>query len=299
MNSIITQSLNSIHAFYCCGLGVLFCDCLRLMECMHSLNNLVYDTLFLYLQVKEALAVTRGDLDEAERIAAEDRVAISGVDEDTEEATPVCKKQKKAIEDPVLVEMRKKFADAQATLTTVNNALTKAEPVTERTAFMDWVRQVCKNVSDDQFTEFQTAFIQMQTRWKMNDKQQQMSQMSSCTSSSSHTGPSPTPESGIWQPMPSQWRMPPPHQDASPRQSQSCEYMQAYMQQPVNPTTCQSQQCSTALPSKPPGRISAAMPVPRPSSAPAASTAGVCQAFSSALLNIHDEQQENVTDYDI
>ena len=156
------------------------------MECMHSLNNLVYDTLFLYLQVKEALAVTCGDLDEAERIAAEDRVAISGVDEDTEEATPVCKKQKKAIEDPVLVEMRKKFADAQATLTTVNNALTKAEPVTECTAFMDWVRQVCKNVSDDQFTEFQTAFIQMQTRWKMNDKQQQMSQMSSCTSSSSH-----------------------------------------------------------------------------------------------------------------
>ena len=41
------------------------------------------------------------------------------------------------------------------------------------------------------------------------------------------------------------------------------------------------------------------MPVPRPSSAPAASIAGVSQAFSSALLNIHDEQQENATDYDI
>lgn len=48
-----------------------------------------------------------------------------------------------------------------------------------------------------------------------------------------------------------------------------------------------------------PEEISAAMPVPRPSSAPAASIAGVSQAFSSALLNIHDEQQENVTDYDI
>ena len=76
----------------------------------------------------------------------------------------------KAAEDPVLVEMRKKFADAQAALMSVNNALTTAEPVTDRTAFVDRVHKVCKNVSDDQFTEFQTTFIQMQTKWKMNDK---------------------------------------------------------------------------------------------------------------------------------
>ncbi|CAC5372762.1 unnamed protein product [Mytilus coruscus] len=130
--------------------------------------------------VQEALAVARGDLDEAERIAAEDRLAIISADESIEEGQntdadvpiPKTKKQKKAIDDPILEEVRKQFTEAQEDLRSVKSALSVAEPVTERTTFLDWVREVCKNVSDDQFCEFQTSFIQLQNRWKQQRKQQ-------------------------------------------------------------------------------------------------------------------------------
>ena len=38
--------------------------------------------------MKQALAVSKGDLDEAERIAAEDRIAIMDADEDPIEGQP-------------------------------------------------------------------------------------------------------------------------------------------------------------------------------------------------------------------
>ncbi|CAC5356032.1 unnamed protein product [Mytilus coruscus] len=190
--------------------------------------------------VQEALSVSRGDLDEAERKAAEDRLAIISADESIEEGQntdadvpiPKTKKQKKAIDDPILKEVRKQFAEAQEDLRSVKSALSVAEPVTEKTTFLDWVREVCKNVSDDQFCEFQTSFIQLQNRWKQQRKQQTFS------NSFTASGPSGI-RSSCFQPMPSLWRMPPPHlQEVSPWQSQSPEYMQSYMQQTcVNPTT--------------------------------------------------------------
>ncbi|CAC5356034.1 unnamed protein product [Mytilus coruscus] len=133
--------------------------------------------------VQEALSVARGDLDEAERKAAEDRLAIISADESIEEGQntdadvpiPKTKKQKKAIDDPILKEVRKQFAEAQEDLRSVKSALSVAEPVTEKTTFLDWVREVCKNVSDDQFCEFQTSFIQLQNRWKQQRKQQTFS----------------------------------------------------------------------------------------------------------------------------
>lgn len=123
------------------------------------------------MQVQEALAVARGDLDEAERIAAEDRLAIISADESIEGQTtdadvpiPKTKKQKKTIEDPIIGEVRKQFAEAQEDLRSVKSALSVAEPVSERTTFLDRVREVCKNMSDDQFCEFQTK--QMETTEK-------------------------------------------------------------------------------------------------------------------------------------
>ncbi|VDH90222.1 Hypothetical predicted protein [Mytilus galloprovincialis] len=164
----------------------------------------------------EALAVARGDLDEAEHEEAE-----------------------KTIEDPIIGEVRKQFAEAQEDLRSVKSALSVAEPVSERTTFLDWVREVCKNVSDDQFCEFQTSFIQLQNRWKQQ-KKQQTSPVNTSTSFTA-SGPSGI-RSSCFQPMPSLWRMPPPHlQEVSPWQSQSPEYMQSYMQQTcLNPTTSTS-----------------------------------------------------------
>ncbi|CAG2241327.1 unnamed protein product [Mytilus edulis] len=197
--------------------------------------------------VQEALAVARGDLDEAERIAAEDRLAIISADESIEEGQttdadvpiPKTKKQKKTIEDPIIGEVRKQFAEAQEDLRSVKSALSVAEPVSERTTFLDWVREVCKNVSDDQFCEFQTSFIQLQNRWKQQKKQQTSPVITS--NSFTASGPSGI-RSSCFQPMPSLWRMPPPHlQEVSPWQSQSPEYMQSYMQQTfLNPTTSTS-----------------------------------------------------------
>lgn len=185
-------------------------------------------TWFMHLQVKEALALAKGDLDEAERISAEDKLAISEADENpsTEEEPATKSKPKKDVEDSILVDIRKKFADAQAELASVRNSLATAEPATERTAFCDWVREVCKNASDDQFVEFQTNFMQMQAKWK---EQQRSAQMPRST----------TQDCVGFQPLPTQWRMPPSHlQNVSPWQSQSPEYMQSYMQQPyVNAAT--------------------------------------------------------------
>jgi hypothetical protein len=112
----------------------------------------------MHLQVKETLALAKGDLDEAEIISAEDKLAISEADENpsTEEEPATKSKPKKGVEDSILVDIRKKFADAQAELASVRNSLATAEPATERTTFCDWVREVCKNASDDQFVEFQT-----------------------------------------------------------------------------------------------------------------------------------------------
>ncbi|VDH96386.1 Hypothetical predicted protein [Mytilus galloprovincialis] len=161
--------------------------------------------------VQEALAVARGDLDEAERIAAEDRLAIISADESIEEGQttdadvpiPKTKKQKKTIEDPIIGEVRKQFAEAQEDLRSVKSALSVAEPVSERTTFLDWVREVCKNVSDDQFCEFQTSFIQLQNRWKQQ-KKQQTSPVNTSTSFTA-SGPSGI-RSSCFQPMPSLWR---------------------------------------------------------------------------------------------
>ena len=199
------------------------------------------------MQVQEALAIARGDLDEAERIAAEDRLAIISADESIEEGQTTdagvhitkTKKQKKTIEDPIIGEVRKQFAEAQEDLRSVKSALSVAEPVSERTTFLDWVREVCKNVSDDQFCEFQTSFIQLQNRWKQQKKQQTSPVITS--NSFTASGPSGI-RSSCFQPMPSLWRMPPPHlQEVSPWQSQSPEYMQSYMQQTfLNPTTSTS-----------------------------------------------------------
>ena len=86
--------------------------------------------------MKEALAIVLRDLDEAERIAAADRLAIPAGDEDAVEGRTAAeepatsskpKKQKKDVEDSVLVGMRKKFADAQPVLTSVKDALTATQ----------------------------------------------------------------------------------------------------------------------------------------------------------------------------
>ena len=146
----------------------------------------------------------------------------------------------------------------------MRTALAATEPTTERTASSVWVREVCKNAPEDQFAEFQTSFIQLQTNWK---RQERSSHKACSTSSSNSTGfsTSSSYSAGMstarecYQPMPSQWRMPPPHlQSGSPWQSQSSEYMQAYMQQPY--------------------------------ANPASSSSGTQQAISSALLSIEADQ---------
>lgn len=177
--------------------------------------------------MKEALAIAGGNLDEAEKIAAEDRIAIQEADEDPivqpkscEPASAKPKKSKRVVDDPLLIEMRKKFDAAQSELTSVRTALATTEPTTERTAFLDWVREVCKNASDDQFGEFQTSFIQLQTSWKRQEReaQERSSQMACSASSSYNTDMSAVRE--CYQPMPSQWRMPPPQlPNASPWQN--------------------------------------------------------------------------------
>ena len=214
--------------------------------------RLIYG-IVLYLEVKEELALARGDMEEAERIAAEDKLTIEEVDverpddneDDTASSKP--KKQKKDAEDLFLSEIRKKFADAQAELKSVRNTLSVTEPATERTTFIDWVREVCKNISDDQFTEFQKTFIQMQARWK----KQHRSDQRPISPPFSTKQPAARGCSGF-QPMPSQWGTPPPHlQDATPWQSQDPEYMQTYMHQSyLNPganTEDTSQAVSSAL----------------------------------------------------
>lgn len=66
-------------------------------------------TWFMHLQVKEALALAKGDLDEAERISAEDKLAISEADENpsTEEEPATKSKPKKDVEDSTLVDIGK------------------------------------------------------------------------------------------------------------------------------------------------------------------------------------------------
>lgn len=186
-------------------------------------------------------------------------MAIISEDNSTEgfasaEEKPSGSRRRKKEEDPVLADIRRQFANAQTELASVKNALATSEPVTERTTFLNWVREVCKTASDDQFTEFQTNFIQLQARWRKQNRSTQMQPCQTQPGSSSQS-----PECGGFQPMPNQWRVQPPHlRDSSPWQSQSTEYMQAYMQQPfLNPAT---------------------------------SSSDATQAVSSALFNLNDNQ---------
>lgn len=72
----------------------------------------------------------------------------------SEPASSKSKRLKHSVEDPLLIEMRKKFDNAQSELASVRTAFSVTEPVTEQTAFLDWVREVCKNVSEDRQVSF-------------------------------------------------------------------------------------------------------------------------------------------------
>ena len=85
----------------------------------------------LYLQVKEALARSKGDLAEAERITAEDRVMLGNVDADdvpasttttTATTTSTTSKQKKDVNDPILSNINRWMAAAQSELAAVHQA---------------------------------------------------------------------------------------------------------------------------------------------------------------------------------
>ena len=143
----------------------------------------------LYLQMKEALARSKGNLAEAERIAPEDRgVMMADVDADdvpastntttttTTTATTTTSKQKKDIDDPILANINRWMAAAQSELAAVRQAMTTVDPITEHTAFLDWVKSACKMANDDQWFEFQISFTTMYTRWKSDDHQRQQQQ---------------------------------------------------------------------------------------------------------------------------
>lgn len=125
-------------------------------------------TWFMHLQVKEALALAKGDLDEAERISAEDKLAISEADENpsTEEEPATKSKPKKDVEDSTLVDIRKKFADAQAELASIRNSLATAEPATARTAFCDGC---VKSAKTPQMTN-SSNFRQISSRCRLNGR---------------------------------------------------------------------------------------------------------------------------------
>ena len=197
--------------------------------------------------MKEAVARAHGDLEEAERIAAEDRLQVNVVDDD-EPATstkPATKRQKKEDNDSVLLAMQQKVDAAGAELSAVREAMIAAEPVTERTTFMDWVGAVCKTASDDHWCAFQTSFLSMRARWNASNNQQQQQRQLPRGSAGPSSTPSPSP-SACYQPPPQQWRVPLAQgqvRDNSVWESQSQDYMAPYMQQLyVNHTTYQQSQ---------------------------------------------------------
>ena len=79
---------------------------------------------------------------------------------------------------------------AQEELHSVRQAI--REPATERTAFMEWVKQVINTTTEENFSEFQNTFIAMQTKSKQASRERAVD----CRNS--------------WQPLPNQWRQPPP-----------------------------------------------------------------------------------------
>lgn len=252
---------------------------------LRSLND-NFGVLLAYLsfQVKEAVARARGDLHQAERIAAEDKLVINLVDVDTDATSSTTSATSKGInkrkrmeeDDEVLQAMEQKLTAAQTEIKTVREAIATAEPVTERTTFLDWVRAVCKNANDDQWAEFQAAFIAMQGRWKASDRLQKQQQQQF--------------------PGQHQWRMLPPHMtDSSVWGTQSPESTLHSTQQPYLPQRQpnymqyrQQQQQFAAEQQQWPASAAAVVPVGQPpSSTPKTS---IAEVVNTAFLCLNDSQ---------
>ncbi|XP_072173824.1 uncharacterized protein [Diadema setosum] len=134
-------------------------------------------------RTRETIMRTRRDLAKAKRIAAAGKKRLTHVDTDPDseqdESFPAAsfKKSKRCKDDgdPLIQSIQRRIDAAQTELATVRQALT-SEPVTERTAFLEWVKTVCRDATEDQWFEFQTTFTNLFAKWKVEDRQLQQQQ---------------------------------------------------------------------------------------------------------------------------
>lgn len=202
--------------------------------------------------MQEALARSQGNLDEAEQLAARDRLRLREIDDEVEEEeqtstavmTKPSKRQKSTDgDDPALQKIIKRMESAQAELVAVRQAMSTTEPVTERIAYLDWVKAACKDATDDQWIEFQASFGAMHARWQAEKRQRNLQQQhlyrrNLPSSTATSYCPSPTPDS--FQPYSNQWRTTLPG-DTSMWGSQSSQQMTQCMQQPHSQETVTQQ----------------------------------------------------------
>ena len=117
--------------------------------------------------MREAVARAGGDLEEAERMAAEARLQMEIVAEDgpgCSSSQPRPSKRTRRLEDDaVIVAIQERFAVATAELTALKEAMTSTEPDNERTAFLGWTKKVYLAATDEQFFEYMTMFMAMAT----------------------------------------------------------------------------------------------------------------------------------------
>ncbi|KAJ8019717.1 hypothetical protein HOLleu_41409 [Holothuria leucospilota] len=212
--------------------------------------------------LKEALARSGGDLGEAERLAAADRLTLETVDDNPEpeltDLTPTTSvKPKKArradVEDEKLAEIQKDIQNSKAVLRQVQESMATSKPATRRTKFMEWAAECVDTFTEEQFEEFKSTFQSMESRFHLaNMREKRHRQIyQHHTPPQLHGQPFFQPHSqqseqfcNKMQTDPQQLRLPPHATTAW--QSQGCDYMQAYMNQPfIDPQQQQQQYPST------------------------------------------------------
>ncbi len=209
--------------------------------------------------MKEAIARAQGDLGEAERVLAEDRVQCELIDQPGSvtagTVTQPQKRQKTGKDSDPLSGMKKNIDKARQELDDMSEAL--REPVTERSTFIEFIRLGTKTISEARWDEFTDMYYDMRKRWKVEDRMREdvssgipSARSSRATSATSyHSGRSrspgsrppsaqsarflsPSPCEPGHQPPPEQWRVPP--RSVSVHESADQEFMKDYMNQPLH-----------------------------------------------------------------
>ena len=140
---------------------------------------LVLTWFLMFLQVKETVAQSKGNLEEAELTYAEDRVKKETVDDPPPKPSEKTRGSGETSSD--ISELNRQVGTILMTIgqmvaAAVQRTPTKPTQESSKESFINYVGSTLRETTPQQFKEFKNAFFAMVTRWETENEQQQQQQ---------------------------------------------------------------------------------------------------------------------------